>query len=153
MLLWSLLVAIFIVCALSALPTKWYARAGTEVVEARRRQVANSFRRELARQSARVPFTVVQDFFAQGVGLALDPAQQLLFVAEREGQGLTSAILPYAALREVTQGERRDSGFYDYYLDLAVLDENKPFWRLLCDENPELAAEVKRVLDEVCGAG
>lgn len=149
MVLWTLLVATFILCAVSALPTKWYTGMGGWVMNSQHKRHVHEIEQELARQTAVTPFQGETSFLPQGVGLAIDLSRHLVFVAVREGGRLKSAILPFAAVREVRSGEMRDSGFYDYYIDLTVQDGAKPFWRILCGENPELANEVKQALSEV----
>ncbi|MDR3505672.1 MAG: hypothetical protein P4L52_05470 [Acidocella sp.] len=104
---------------------------------------------ELARQTQGRPFQQDKSFLKDGVGLALDLTQRLAFVAVQEEGGLKSAILPIAALRTHAVGERRDNGFYDYYVDLTVDDAAHPVWRLVCGENPDLAAKIATALDDV----
>ena len=151
MLMWSLLIVTFILCAVSAFPTKWYVQSWEGTVALWRGHVARRLERELARRAAGTGFAASSSFFARGVGLAVDSTQRRLFLAERDGGKFRSAILPFTALRAVSAGEGRDSGFYDYYVDVAVREGAKPSWRLLCGERPELADEVRRTLTGVAG--
>lgn len=148
MMLWVLTIVTFIFCAVSAFPTKWCAQLWDASVGLWHGHVRRGLEHELARRAAGTGFVAEQKFFARGVGLALDKTHGLLFLAAREGSRLSSAILPFAALRAVSAGEASDSGFYDYYVELTLQDTAKPRWRLLCGENPALAAEVRQALTD-----
>lgn len=148
MLMWSLLLLTLLLCAVSSFPTGWCVRLWSWCAGVWRGHVARRLERELGRRAAGTGFAASSSFFARGVGLAVDRTHRLLFLAERDGENLCSAILPFMALRAVSAGEGRDSGFYDYYVDVAVRDGAKPNWRLLCGEDEALAGEVRRALVE-----
>lgn len=148
MLLWSLIIVTFILCAVSSFPTKWCQDLWGWAVAQWHGHRVRRLEREMDRKVRGTGFTATRNFLPQGVGLALDPVQKLLFVAERDERGMVSSILPFTALRTVSLGEANDAGFFDYYVDLAVRDRTKPRWRLLCGENFELAAEVRQALLE-----
>lgn len=148
-LLWVLLIVTFIFSAIFMLPTRWYTGMASWVKNSSSKHHLHQFEHELARQLNGRPFTQDKSFLKDGVGLALDQTQRLIFVAVHEESGLKSAILPLAALRTHAVGERRDNGFYDYYVDLTVDDAAHPVWRLVCGENPDLAAKVATALDNV----
>jgi hypothetical protein len=149
MVLFALLLATFIICAVSALPTKWYVGLGAWVTNGRQNRQVRGIERELARRNAVTPFAGQTSFLSRGVGLALDVSQRLVFVAVREGGTWRSAILPFSAVLDVHAGEMRDSGFYDYYIDLTTTDGPKPVWRISCGENPELAQEIRQTLTQL----
>jgi hypothetical protein len=148
-LLWILLIVTFIFSAIFMLPTRWYTAMADWLRGFSARRHQQQFTRELARQSQGRPFALDKSFFADGVGLALDFNQRLLFIATHEEGGLKSIICPFPALKTHSRGERRDNGFYDYYVELTLDDPAHPIWRLVCGENPELAAQIAAVLDEV----
>ena len=150
MMMWSLLGATFVLCAIAGFPTKWWVDMGRWSQTAWRRRTVRQLERALARQAGAQNFVAGTSFLPSGVGLALDPAAQKLFLAVRDGNGLTSAILPFSAVREVQSGEVNDSGFHDYYVDLTMREGARPVWRLLCGEDSALAstmaAEVEKAL-------
>jgi hypothetical protein len=148
MMLWGLMIVTFIFCAVSAFPTKWCMQLWEASVRLWRGHVRRALEHELARRAAGTGFVAEQKFFARGVGLAVDKTHGLLFLAAPEGSRLSSAILPFTALHAVSAGEASDNGFYDYYVDLTLRDAVQPRWRLLCGENPALAAEVKQLLTD-----
>jgi hypothetical protein len=148
-LLWILLIVTFIFSAIFMLPTRWYTAMADWLRGFNARRHQRQFMQELARQSQSRPFVLAKSFFADGVGLAVDFNQRLLFIAAQEEGGLKSIICPFPVLKSYHRGERRDNGFYDYYVELTVDDPAHPNWRLVCGENPELAAQIVAVLDEV----
>jgi hypothetical protein len=148
-LLWILLIVTFIFSAIFMLPTRWYTGMAGWLQKSGAQHHQHQLEQELARQTQGRPFEQDKSFFKDGVGLALDLTQRLAFVAVREEGGLKSAILPIAALRTHAVGERRDNGFYDYYVDLTVDDAARQVWRLVCGENPDLAAKIATALDDV----
>jgi len=75
--------------------------------------------------------------------VAVDAAAGKVFLAVRQDGKLRATLAPLADVQSVTQGERRDSGFYDYFVDVVVGGET---WEIVCGENPELAAAVKAAL-------
>jgi len=151
-LLWTLLIVTFVFSAIFMLPTRWYTGFASWVKNSSSKHGLHVLEQELARQTQGRQFKQDKSFLKDGVGLALDLTQRLAFVAVREDGKLKSAILPFTALKSHAAGERRDSGFYDYYIDLTVADAAHPMWRLVCGENPELAASVSKALDEVMAA-
>lgn len=112
----------------------------------------HAMEREMARLAGGNPFQPDKSFLTEGVGLALDRARRMMFLATREGGRLHAAIIPFNALAGYTQGERRDSGFYDYYVDISVRDAAHPSWRLVCGERPELVTAIREVLKETMTA-
>jgi hypothetical protein len=106
----------------------------------------------MTRKTAGTAFTPGPSFLAQGIGLAVDPAHRLLFLAEPNGSAMNSAIMPFAAINEVRRGEANNSGFYDYYVELNLRDAKKSSWRLLCGDNPALADAVEKALTPVLPA-
>jgi len=149
MLLWTLLIVTFVFSAIFMLPTRWYTGMADWVRSSSSRHSLHVLEQELARQTRGQPFKQDKSFLKDGVGLAFDLTQRRAFVAVREDGKLKSVILPLTALKSRAAGERRDSGFYDYYIDLTVADAAQPVWRLVCGENPELAASIGKALDEV----
>jgi len=151
MLLWSLMIFTFILCAISSFPTKWCADLWSWMAALWHGHVVRQLEREMARKTAGTGFSAAVSFLPRGVGLALDPARKLLFLAADDGGGVRSALLPFTALRAARTGEGSDRGFYDHYVDIDVQDEQHPLWRLLCGEKPELAAAVRQALREQPG--
>ncbi|MCB5943851.1 hypothetical protein [Acidocella sp. KAb 2-4] len=146
-LLWTLLILTFIFSAIFMLPTRWYTGMASWVKNSSARQTLHALEQELTRQAGQ-GFSQDISFFAEGVGLALDRARKLVFIAVREDGKLQSAVVPFSAVVDHTHGEKRDSGFYDYYVDVTITGAARPVWRLLCGENPELAARLRAALDE-----
>jgi len=134
------------------LPTRWYTGMASWVKNSSSKHSLHVLEHELERQTQGRAFKQDKSFLKDGVGLAFDLTQRSAFVAVREDGKLKSAILPFSALKSHAAGERRDSGFYDYYVDLTVDDAAHPLWRLVCGENPDLAASIGKALDEVMAA-
>lgn len=139
MLMWLLISGISVLCVLG---WRW-------LVAAWWRNEVRGLEREMLRRAAGTGFKPAQSFLPQGVGVALDPARRLLFLAARDGSVLRSTLVPFAALRTVKCGETSDSGFYDHYVDVTVRDGVRESWRLLCGGNKALAAELVAALKGV----
>lgn len=151
MLMWTLLAVTLLLCALSSFPTAWCVSSWNWLAGFWRRQRSRALTRELARRTAGTGFAAAQDFFNAGVGLALDPSLRLLFLAT-QGQGrMRSALLPFAALRNVRSGEGRDNGFYDHYVEVTAGDGPSATWRLLCGGNAALAKQLEATLAGALG--
>jgi len=146
MLLWSLLIITFILSAVGMLPTHWYTGPANWLLAKYRSHGEAAMLRELERLSAGVPFNAAVSFLPRNIGLAADTAVRKLFLAVHEDGKLRATLVPFAEVASVTQGERRDNGFYDYFVDVAVTGTDQP-WCLVCGEKPELAAEIKSALD------
>lgn len=139
MLMWLLIFLVIVLCV-----PGW-----CWLVAAWRRHEVRGLERELLRRAAGTGFEPAQSFLPHGVGVALDPARRLLFLAARDGGVLRSTLVPFAALRTVKCGETSDSGLYDHYVDVTVRDGVRESWRLLCGGNKALAAELVTVLKAV----
>ena len=147
MLFWLPIFFIFVLFAVSSFPVA--SRMRNWLVGCWRAHVAGVLTRELRRRAAGTGFTADKDFFPRGVGLALDRARGLLFLAECDGGVMRSVLLPVSALRAVRGGDSGDDGVYDHFVDVTVQGRGKPSWRLLCGEDSTLAAEVAQVLETV----
>jgi hypothetical protein len=143
MLTWLLISVVIVFCALCQ---KWGAASLRWLLSSRRRHEVRGLEREMRRRAAGTGFDPAHSFLPHGVGLALDPARRLLFLAARDWSGLRSTLVPFAALRTVKCGETSDTGFYDHYVDVTVRDGVRESWRLLCGGNKALAAEMALVL-------
>lgn len=148
--IWILLLAKAVYCAVAALPTLFFVRGGGWLKEKYRLRVEHSLARAATKISG--DFHPDENFFANGVGLAADYAHRCFFVAERDGGHTEAAILPFSALRSVDSGEMNQNGFYDIYVELKVDDPKRPSWRLLLGENEALAGEVKATLGRLQAA-
>ena len=147
--MWLLIFVVIVCCALCQ---TWGAACLRWLAAARRRQEVRGLEREMRRRVAGTGFEPAQSFLPLGVGVALDPARRLLFLAARDWSGLRSTLVPFAALRTVRCGETSESGFYDHFVDVTVRDGVRESWRLLCGRNKALAAELVAVLKGVRGA-
>lgn len=143
-LIWILLAAKAVFCAVAAAPTLIFMRGGGWLKRRYRGHVAQGLERTLRRLSP--DFRTERDFFASGVGLAADFSQGRFFIAERDGGRTQAAVLPFAALQRVARGEMNQNGFYDIYVELQVNDPARPRWRLLLGENEQLACAVNATL-------
>lgn len=149
MLMWALIIATLILCVVSSFPTKWCQQGWGWMAGLWHGHVARRLGRELARRTRGTRFAAAQSFLPRGVGLALDTERRQMFLAERDGGGLTSAVVDFASVSAVRKGEAYDAGFFDHYVELTVGDGQKPSWRLLCGANAGLAAEVEQALVSV----
>ncbi len=148
--IWMLLAAKAVYCAMAALPSLFFVRGGGWLKETYRRRVELGLNRaamKLARD-----FNPDESYFANGVGLAADFSGQRFFVAERDGGRTQAAILPFAALRGVKSGEMNQNGFYDMYVELKVDHPKQQRWRLLLGENEALVDAVKATLGRLQAA-
>jgi hypothetical protein len=148
--IWILLLAKAVYCAIAALPTLFFVRGGGWLKEKYRSRVEHGLARTAAKLSG--DFQPEENFFASGIGLAADFSHRRFFVAERDGGHTKAAILPFSALRSVDSGEMSQNGFYDIYVELEVDDPKRPNWRLLLGENEALAGEVKATLGRLQAA-
>lgn len=145
--LWLLFIATFILSAVGMLPSQWYTKPTAWFLARHRAKGEQALTRELARVSQGAKFTPSVSFLPFNLGVAVDKAAGKLFLATREGGKLHGALVNLADVQGITEGERRDSGFYDYYIDVALKGVATP-WRILVGEQPELAAEVKTALEQ-----
>lgn len=145
--LWFLLLGLLagkvVISIMAASPTKLWLDTLGWINRRWLRHKARHLEQALAREADGTGFSARQSFLPQGIGLALDPAHELLFLAEPDGG---AAILPYTAVEQVRRGEANISGFYDHYVELTVKDREKSSWRLLCGDNPSLADAVEQAL-------
>jgi hypothetical protein len=148
--IWILLGAKALYCAIAAAPTLFFVRGGGWVKERYQRHVEHRLERSLRRLSG--DFRPDQTFFAHGVGLAADFAARRFFVAERDGGRTQAAILPFSALQKIERGEMNQNGFYDLYVELQVDNPARPRWRLLLGENETLANDVQAALGRLRAA-
>jgi hypothetical protein len=148
--IWILLLAKSVYCAAAALPTLFFVRGGGWLKEKYRSRVEHSLACAASKLSGE--FHPDENFFANGVGLAVDFSRRRFFVAERDGGRTEAAILPFSALRSVDSGEMNQNGFYDIYVELKVDDPKHPSWRLLLGENEALAGAVKATLGRLQAA-
>ncbi len=148
--IWMLLAAKAVYCAVAALPTFFFVRGGGWLREKYRRRVELGLERAATRLSR--DFHPDESYFASGVGLAADFSGRRFFVAERDGGRTQAAILPFSALRCVKSGEMNQNGFYDMYVELKVDHPKQQRWRLLMGENEALVDAVKATLGRLQAA-
>jgi len=148
--IWILLIAKILCCAVSVAPTLFFMRVGRWLKETYRRHVERRLERAFTKLAG--DFYCDESFFGSGVGLAADFWERRFFVAERHGNAVRAAVLPFSALRGVSSGAMNQNGFYDVYVDLKVDHPNHPNWRLLLGENEALADAVKDTLSRLRSA-
>jgi hypothetical protein len=145
-----LYVATIVPCVIAGMPTVWWRDIGIWFRDWHVRAARRAAERELRRLA--VPFQAEKSFLPRGVGLAFDFTRELFFIAAPKDGHMHGIVLPFSAVRGVASGEARDSGFYDYYVELKVDDSRHPFWRLVCGEDPALAQEIRQSLETLVPA-
>ncbi|WP_298283803.1 hypothetical protein [Acidocella sp.] len=143
--LWILLIITFVLSAAGMLPTAWYKAMGEWCLNTYRGQSRKAFEKELARLAGPGGFVAETSYFGESIGLAVDRARGLLFAATLANGKVTGALLRLADIEAVTRGQKRDYGFYDYFIDIAATGQSAPV-RVVCGERPEKADEIYALL-------
>ncbi len=143
---WLFIISTLILCAVAAMPTRaWLSIAERVKTSTVRRQQK---RLEEALAAQRRPFTPDESFLDRGVGLALDHAQGLVFLAVPDGAQTRAEILPASALGAHEARMRLDNGFQEHFVDISAPGAARPSWRLPCGD-AALAFEVDGALSRL----
>ncbi|MDE1907581.1 MAG: hypothetical protein KGH75_14140, partial [Rhodospirillales bacterium] len=132
-----------VLCAVAALPTRFWVRTGewgkTRLLRGKQARLKDA----LAAQ--RRPFTPDESFLDRGVGLAVDHERKLVFLACPQNGGMRAEILPSSALGQHEARIVSDNGFQENFVEILTPGTANPVWRLPCGDS-ELAAEVDSAL-------
>ncbi|MGE4481907.1 hypothetical protein [Acidocella sp.] len=96
------------------------------------------------------PFTPGESFLDRGVGLAIDHAQGLVFLATPDKAGMRADILPASALGTHSARTKLDNGFQEHFVEIGAPGTTRPAWRLSCPDTA-LAVEVDLALSRLQG--
>ncbi|WP_297368800.1 hypothetical protein [Acidocella sp.] len=139
--LWILLIITFVLSAVGMMPTAWYKAMGEWCLTIYRSQSRKAFEKELARLTAQSGFAAETSYFGENIGLAVDRGRGLLFAANLMDGKVSGAVVKLAEIEAVTRGQKRDYGFYDYFIDITAQGQSAPV-RVICGERPEKAEEI-----------
>ncbi len=140
---WLFIITTLVLCAVAALPTRFWLRTGEWLKTRRLRGKQARLQEALAAQ--RRPFTPEESFLERGVGLAIDHERKLVFLASPQNGRIRAEILPNAALGQREVLVLSDHGFQENFVEISTPGLANPLWRLPCAD-AELAAEVDRAL-------
>jgi hypothetical protein len=143
--LWILLIATFVFSAAGMFPSTWYKVMGEWCLKIYRGHSRKAFEKELASQTGATGFAAETSYFDDGIGLAIDRTRGLLFAANNTNGKMDGMVVKLGDIASVTRGEKRDYGFYDYFVEITAAG-GTPF-RLICGETPEKADEILHRLE------
>jgi hypothetical protein len=143
---WLFIIGTLILCAVAAMPTRGWLiiseRVKGNVVHRKQKRL------EEALAAQRHAFSPDESFLDRGVGLAVDHAQRLVFLAMPDGAQMRAEILPVAALSAHETSMRLDNGFQEYFVEISTPGGLRPSWRLPCGD-AALADEVDGALSRL----
>ncbi len=140
---WLFIISTLILCAVAAMPTRGWLGMAERV---KNRTMRHKQRRlEEALAGLHRPFLPDVSFLDRGVGLAVDHAHRLVFLAMPDGAQMRAEILPASALGAHEARTRLDNGFQEHIVDIVAPGAARTSWRLSCGD-AALAAEVDGAL-------
>ncbi|MBU6449922.1 MAG: hypothetical protein KGQ26_09895 [Rhodospirillales bacterium] len=140
---WLFIIITLLLCAVAALPTRFWLRTGEWAKARGLRGKQVQLKDALAAQ--RHPFTPDESFLDRGVGLAVDHERKLVFLACPQNGAMRAEILPSSALGPHEARILSDNGFQENFVEILTPGLANPVWRLPCGDT-ELAAEVDSAL-------
>lgn len=140
---WLFIIITLLLCAVAALPTRFWLRIGEWVKTRLLRGKQARLKDALAAQPS--PFTPDESFLDRGVGLAVDHERKLVFLACPQNGKMRAEILPSSALGQHEALILSDNGFQENFVEILTPGMANPVWRLPCTD-AELAAEVDSAL-------
>lgn len=143
---WLFIISTLILCAVAAMPTRGWLALGERLKGGALKRKQRRLEAALAAQLQ--PFQPDVSFLDRGVGLAVDHAHKLVFLAVPEGAKMYAEILPASALGAHQALTRLDNGFQDHVVEIAASAGARPLWQLFCGD-AALAAEIDGALAQL----
>lgn len=132
-----------ILCAVAAMPTRAWLAMGERLNASLLKRKQARLKAALAAQSR--PFWPDESFLDRGVGLAVDHARKLIFLAMPDGAQMRAEILPLSAIGSHKAQTRQENGFQENFVEITAPGGIRPLWRLPCGD-AALADEVNGAL-------
>lgn len=142
------MLGIIVLCLVAAMPTRAWAVVAERFKRFMARRVRQRLEAAFSTQSQN--FSADESYLPYGVGLALDHASGLVFLAEPEKSALRSAVLPRAQLGAPRMVVEQRDGFHHYFIEIEQAGGNRPVWRLPC-QDADLAAKIEQRLQGAFG--
>ena len=142
------MVGIIILCLVAAMPTRGWMLVSDKTKRFLRRGIKRKLEAALAAQQQ--AFHPDESYLPQGVGLALDHARGLVFLAQPEGEMFRCAIQPQTQLGSYRLVVEQENGFHRCFIEILQAGEAQPAWRLPCRDS-EVANEIDRTLYKALG--
>jgi hypothetical protein len=143
---WLFITGTLILCVVAAMPTRGWLALGSWVKNGALKRKQKRLEDALA--AMQQPFRPDVSFLDRGVGLAVDHAHRLVFLAMPDGAQMRAEILPATALGAHQARTKLDNGFQEHVVEIAAPGSARPFWRLICDD-AALADEVNGALAQL----